>query len=151
MRLPPHRVLDLSVAIRDCPSETTPVDVCVLDHARGATVFGLAPEDFADGYAISNETVTLTSHTGTHMDAPLHYGPRTGAAPARSIDAVPLEWCLGPGLRLDVRHVSPGKGIGVADLEAAFEAAGRAPVAGDIVLLWTGADRLWGTAEYRTS
>jgi kynurenine formamidase len=149
--LPTLRAIDLSVATRDCASEATAVELSLLDHTRGATVLGLLPADFADGYAVSNETITLTTHTGTHMDAPLHYGPRTGDAPARSIDAVPLDWCLGPGLRLDVRHVPSGDGIGVADLIAAFAAAGRKPVAGDIVLLWTGADRLWGTADYRTT
>jgi hypothetical protein len=48
----------------------------VLDHATGASVLGLATGDFVDGFAISNETVTLTTHTGTHtpgvwIDPPL--------------------------------------------------------------------------------
>ncbi|MCA1587219.1 MAG: cyclase family protein [Chloroflexi bacterium] len=122
----------------------------VLDHRTGASVLGLAAEDFVDGFAISNETVTLTTHTGTHMDAPLHYGPRTGDQPARSIDEVPLEWCIGRGVRLDLRHVGAGNGITSEDLDAALAAAGHELSSGDIVLLWTGSDRLWGTADYRT-
>ncbi|MCK7625838.1 cyclase family protein [Streptomyces sp. RS10V-4] len=145
------RLLDLSVVTRHTPSEATPVTVDLLDHRTGATVLGLTPEDFPGGMAISNETVTLTTHTGTHMDAPLHYGPTSGGRPAKSIDQVPLEWCYGPGVRLDVRHVPPGDGITVAHLQDALDAIGHRPAPGDIVLLWTGADALWGTAEYLTT
>nr|AAG30196.1 cyclase [Streptomyces sp. R1128] len=140
--------LDLSFATRDTPSEATPVVVDLLDHVTGATVLGLSPEDFPDGMAISNETVTLTTHTGTHMDAPLHYGPLSGGVPAKSIDQVPLEWCYGPGVRLDVRHVPAGDGITVDHLNAALDAAEHDLAPGDIVMLWTGADALWGTREY---
>jgi kynurenine formamidase len=145
------RLVDLSVVTHDTPSEATPVKVDLLDHRSGAVVLGLTPEDFPGGMAISNETVTLTTHTGTHMDAPLHYGPTSGGAPAKSIDAVPLEWCYGPGVRLDVRHVPPGEAITVAHLTDALAAAEHELSAGDIVLLWTGADRLWTTPEYLTS
>jgi kynurenine formamidase len=144
-------VIDLSVATAASPSEATAVDIAVLDHASGAAVLGLAADDFVDGFAISNETVTLTTHTGTHMDAPLHYGPQTADRPARSIEDVPLEWCIGRGVRLDLRHIQAGEGIGPDDLAAALAAAGHELSACDIVLLWTGSDRLWGTADYRTS
>ncbi|MGW3135060.1 cyclase family protein [Streptomyces sp. NPDC001139] len=140
--------IDLSVATCDTPSEATPVVVELLDHRTGATVLGLTPEDFPDGIAISNETVTLTTHTGTHMDAPLHYGPTSGGLPAKSIDQVPLGWCYGPGVRLDVRHVPPGDAITVDHLESALKNASHELSPGDIVLLWTGADRLWGSREY---
>ncbi|MCF3145196.1 cyclase family protein [Streptomyces platensis] len=145
------RIVDLSVVTRHTPSEATPVVVELLDHVTGATVLGLSPEDFPDGMAISNETVTLTTHTGTHMDAPLHYGPTSGGQPAKSIDEVPLEWCYGPGVRLDVRHVPPGDGITVDHLRDALTAANHRISPGDIVILWTGADELWGTADYLTS
>ncbi|GAA1311331.1 cyclase family protein [Streptomyces sanglieri] len=145
------RLVDLSVPTEQTDSEATPVKIDLLDHVAGATVLGLSPEDFPGGMAISNETVTLTTHTGTHMDAPLHYGPLTGDAPARSIDQVPLEWCYGPGVRLDFRDVPPGQGITVTMLEEEFSRIGHVPVAGDIVLLWTGADALWGSSDYLTT
>lgn len=144
------RLIDLSVVLRDAPSEMTPVKIDPLGHREGATVIGLSPEDFPDGMFISNETVTLTTHTGTHMDAPLHYGPLSGGKPAKSIDQVPLEWCYGPGVRLDVRHVPVGEGITVDHLTEALAAIGHELTAGDIVLLWTGADVLWGDARYLT-
>lgn len=144
------RVIDLSVRTGPTPSEATPVQIETLAHEAAPSVFGLRPQDFPGGMGISNETITLTTHTGTHMDAPLHYGPECGGAPAKSIDEVPLEWCLGPGVRLDVRHVPAGTAIEVDDVLGALDAAEHTLVAGDIVLLWTGADRLWGTAEYLT-
>jgi kynurenine formamidase len=143
-------LIDLSVRAGPTPSEATPVEIDTLTHEAAPGVLGLAPTDFPGGMAISNETVTLTTHTGTHLDAPLHYGPECGGAPARSIDEVPLEWCIGPGVRLDVRNVAAGTAIGVADVAAALERAGHELGGGDIGLLWTGADQLWGSAAYRT-
>jgi kynurenine formamidase len=144
-----RRLIDLSVPVRDGPSEATPVTVDLLDHAAAPAALGLRPEDFPDGTAISNETITLTTHTGTHMDAPLHYGPGSGERPASAIDQIPLDWCLAPGVRLDLRHVPPGAGIGVTDIEDALAKEDRVLQAGDIPLIWTGADRLWGTEAYR--
>ncbi|MCF3144593.1 cyclase family protein [Streptomyces platensis] len=144
------RFIDLSVATQDTASEATPVTVEVLGHEAAATVLGLTPEDFPDGMAISNETVTLTTHTGTHMDAPLHYGPLSGGRPAKSIDRVPLEWCFGPGVRLDLRHVPAGEGITADEVRRALDAARHPLRPGDLVLLWTGADALWGSARYLT-
>ncbi|NNG38506.1 cyclase family protein [Flexivirga sp. ID2601S] len=147
------RIVDLSVPIQASVSEATPVSVDVLDHAAGAAVLTqgrLTAADFPGGMAISNETVQLTTHTGTHMDAPLHYGPETLGRPARSIDEIPLEWCHAPGVRLDVRDVPVGKGITVAHLERALQRADHVLQDGEIVLLWTGASRLWGTQAYRT-
>jgi kynurenine formamidase len=145
------RWLDLSAPTESSASEATPIRVDTLDHRAGAEVLGmgrLGPEDFPGGLAISNETVTLTTHSGTHVDAPRHYGPRTGDRPARTIDEVPLDWCHGPGVRLDVRHVAPGGEITAADVRDALAAADHRLVAGDIVLLWTGADALWGSSSY---
>jgi kynurenine formamidase len=142
------QLIDLSVPITDSPSEATPVEIITLNHESAPEVFGLKPTDFPDGMAISNETVTLTTHTGTHMDAPLHYGPRTGGCPARSIDQIPLEWCFAPGFRLDLRHIPPGEGITEFDIADAAARISHDVRPGDIALIWTGADQLWGTETY---
>jgi len=144
------RLVDLSVPTQNSPSEATPVTVELVTHQHGAHLLGLTPEDFPGGIAISNEIVTLTTHSGTHMDAPLHYGITSGGQPARSIDQVPLDWCYGPGVRLDVRTVPPGDGITVDHLLAALVRAEHQLQPGDIALLWTGADRLWGSSAYLT-
>ncbi|GGW88605.1 cyclase family protein [Streptomyces lomondensis] len=144
-------LIDLSVPTGPAASEATPVHIDTLTHEEGPKVLGLSPSDFPDGIAISNETITLTTHTGTHMDAPLHYGPLSGGKPARSIDKVPLEWCIGPGVRLDLRHVGAGEEISEDDVTEALGVAEHTLGDGDIVLLWTGADRLWGSSEYLTT
>jgi kynurenine formamidase len=145
-----RRLIDLSVPVLDGPSEATPVEVSVLDHKAAPAALGLSPEDFPEGEAISNETITLTTHTGTHMDAPLHYGLRSGGEAAAAVDEIPLDWCFAPGVRLDLRHVPPGAGITAADIQDALDKIPYVLRAGDIVLIWTGADRLWGSEAYRT-
>ncbi|KWV33651.1 cyclase family protein [Micromonospora rifamycinica] len=145
-----RRLIDLSVPVLDGPSEATPVEVEVLDHRAAPAALGLRPEDFPEGEAISNETVTLTTHTGTHLDAPLHYGLVSGGEQAAAVDAVPLDWCLAPGVRLDLRHIPPGVGITADDVRDGLAKIDHELQPGDIVLIWTGADRLWGTDAYRT-
>jgi len=168
------RIIDLSVPLGPGPSEATPQHVRRRDHTKGGRVLALAPNvdrrsvartvrnaarglltgrrirqsDFPDGLGLAWETIWLDTHHGTHVDAPWHYGPTTAGRPARTIDELPLEWFVGPGVRLDLRAKPAGAAITVADLEAALAAAGHELRAGDIVLLWTGADANWGRPEY---
>jgi kynurenine formamidase len=73
------------------------------------------------------------------VDAPAHYGPaREGRA--RTIDEVPLSWCFGPGVRLDVRALDRVAGVTAEDVEAELARIGHELAAGDIVLVWTGID-----------
>ncbi|MBV9689290.1 MAG: cyclase family protein [Ktedonobacteraceae bacterium] len=142
--------IDLSLPIRATPSEATPVVISALDHHEAPRVLGLEPRDFPDGMAISNEQIALTTHTGTHMDAPFHYGPLSGGYPARKIADIPLAWCYGRGVRLDVRHRRPGEEISATDIMEAEEQTGTVVSPLDIVLTWTGCDRLWGNEKYLT-
>lgn len=83
---------------------------------------GVRPEDlvYSNGLGWAVEEVQALTHTGAHVDAPYHYGPTSEGKPARTIDQVPLEWCLAPGVVLDVRHKAAGACITAADLEAAL-------------------------------
>jgi kynurenine formamidase len=121
------------------------------DHTQSlpivTRIFGCAPEDLPDGLGWANEMVTLSTHAGTHMDAPWHYFPTCGGAPAKRIDEVPLEDCFGEGVVLDLRGREPGVRVDVDAVVAAAEAAGGLR-ARDIVLLHLGYDRAFGTAEY---
>jgi kynurenine formamidase len=99
--------------------------------------WGLGPEYWPGGVALSAEVVTLSTHSGTHVDAPLHYGPAVKGS-TRTIDAVPLEWCYGNGVRLDVRSVDREAGVVRADLEAELDRVGHELEPLDIVLVWTG-------------
>ncbi len=66
---------------------------------------GLRVEDLPDreGWAIEN--VALSTHNGTHLDAPYHFHSTMNRGQRSiTIDEVPLEWCLQPGVKLDFRN-----------------------------------------------
>jgi kynurenine formamidase len=108
------------------------------------------PEDlvYSNGLGWAVEEVQAITHTGTHVDAPYHYGPTSEGKPARAIDQVPLEWCFAPGVVLDVRHKAAGAFIAVADLESALARIDYQLRPLDIVLLHTGADKRLGSPDY---
>src|ERR1700694_3110589 len=81
-------------------------------------LLGVKPEDlvYSNGLGWAVEEVHAITHTGTHVDAPYHYGPTSEGRPARRIDEVPLEWCFAPGVVLDMRHKANSELIAVSDL-----------------------------------
>ncbi len=95
--------------------------------------------DFPEALGLAWMDVKMSDHAGNHIDAPYHFGPTVAGEPAKTIDQVPLEWTMGPGVRLDFRGHS-GRDITVADLEAEITRVGATLGPGTIVLLWTGAD-----------
>ena len=118
---------------------------------------GTTTEDLPGGNGWAIDFVKMCTHSGTHLDAPWHYYPTQneaiipGGEKAWTIDQVPLDWCIGPGVKLDFRDKPDGYKITAADLENYFSKAGYTPKEGDIVLLQTGADQHWGTAKYLTA
>lgn len=95
--------------------------------------------DFPESLGLAWTHVTLSDHTGNHIDAPYHFGPLCEGRPARTIDEVPLEWCIGPGVRLDFRHLQ-GRDIEPAHIEQELDRIGARLGVGSIPLIWTGAD-----------
>ena len=149
------QILDLSVAIEhDAPGELSPPKVEYLDHASGGesmqSIFDCAPEDlvFSGGRGWAVENIVTSSHTATHIDAPYHYGATSEGEPARRIDEVPLEWCFGPGVVLDMRSKKHGDLISATDLETALHDIGYQLQPLDIVMIHTGAAERWGTRAY---
>ena len=144
------KIIDLSVPTGPGPAEPLPPSIEYEDHAKTAPliaqIFGCDVSDLPDGQGWASETVTLITHAGTHVDAPWHYFPTSGGERARTIDELPLDWFLRPGVRLDVREVPWGERIVTGHLEAALDGYELQPY--DIVLLWTGAEEKWDTAEY---
>lgn len=167
------RFIDLSVPLENSPFSPEPLKINYLSHERGAYLLGLktllaptwrerffriinyllgknriTPADFPDGYALAWENFTSNTHSGTHLDSPYHFGKTVAGKLARTIDEIPLEWCFGQGVVLDLREKLPGEFITAVDLTKALEKINYRIKAGDIVLIQTGADRYWGTAEY---
>ena len=114
---------------------------------KGADEFcrylGCTREDLPDGEGWGSEILTdMSSHCGTHVDAPLHSGSRIAGAPARTITDIGLEELYRPGLVLDVRPWARlGQEITVAMLDAALAANGTKIAEGNAVLIRTGQER----------
>ena len=68
-------------------------------------------EAIADGAVANVSAVDLGAHTGTHVDAPVHFV--NGAA---GVDTLPLDVLVGPALLIHLPAVSS---VSAADLEAA--------------------------------
>lgn len=114
-------------------------------------LFGLGRRHLRSGLGWSNDVLKMSTHGTTHVDAPWHYAPTSGQRKARTIDELPLDWFVGPGVVLDVRHLPSDAAAEVGDLEAALSAAGHVLQPGHIVLIRTGNDRLWGQRAYYSS
>jgi kynurenine formamidase len=67
---------------------------------------------------------------------------------AITIDEVPLEWCLQPGVKLDFRHLPDGQVATPADVEAELRRIGHVLKPLEIVLVNTRAGERYGEADY---
>ncbi len=105
--------------------------------------FGCDPDDLPHGEGPAGEILReISTHCGTHVDAPLHSGRLCEGRPARAISDVALEELYRPGMVLDVRPwAQPGEAIPVRALQEAIAATGRDVEDGDAVLIRTGQER----------
>jgi len=151
-----RRIVDLSVALaNDVPADLGPgPKIAYTNHQQSAGMVaslfpGLKPEDLPDGQGWAVETVTLSTHNGTHLDAPWHYHPTMNDGErAWGIDEVPLEWCFQPGVKLDFRHFADGYVATAADVEAELKRIGHELKPLDIVVVNTAAAAKYGTRDY---
>ena len=105
-------------------------------------IFGCEQHELPNGEGWGDERLRITTHLGTHVDAPLHSGSRIGGQRARTITDIPLEELYRPGLVLDVRPwVKPAEEITCQMLDRALQATGRRIEEGDAVLIRTGQER----------
>jgi kynurenine formamidase len=146
------KIIDLSIPVEESPSEPLPVKVTHETHRQSVewmkTFFGCSEQDLPEGLGWANDSLTLGAHAGTHVDAPWHYFPTSEGKRARTIDEMPLDWFYHDGIVLDMRHKPRGSGILVDDLKAALKKINYKIKPWDIVMIQTGADKLWGKAEY---
>jgi cyclase len=155
------RIVDLSSAIDASQFEPDPVEHEVLTPSEGARHMSdelrkhlgveFDPAELPEGEFLSLDRLTLTSHTGTHVDAPAHYGSKAtyGDGRPRTVDELPLDWFVRPGVVLDVRGHETGA-IGAEVLASELARIGYQPQPLDIVLLHTGASAWAGTQRYFT-
>lgn len=108
--------------------------------------FRLFPKVF-QGWA-DDEIRKMGVHSTTHLDAPWHYAPTSMGKRAKTIDEVPLEWCYGEGLVIDMKHKADFDAITVEDLKAFLDKHKLKIKPNTIVLIKTGRDRLMGTKAF---
>lgn len=81
----------------------------------------------------------MTSHTGTHMDAPYHLREDW-----KKLDTYPAEQFVGKGLVIDCADLADGAEITMERIECVREKADQA----DFLLFYTGWDKKWGQEAY---
>ena len=133
-----RRLIDISVPLQnDVPADPPGGHPTIqyIDHQQGLPRMlqffeGLKAEDLPDGQGWAVEQVQLSTHNGTHLDAPWHFHPTMNRGERSwTIDEVPLEWCLQPGVKLDFRHLPDGYVATAKDVEAELKRIGHTLVA----------------------
>jgi kynurenine formamidase len=145
------RIVDLSHPIINGGGFGRPARMDATDHrTRGralARELEIDPAEIDHRGNAMEEFSYLTTHTGTHFDAPWHYTDTVCGDPALTIDQVPLDWCFGPGVWLDLSHKPPGEDITKDDIREAITAIDHVIQPHEIVLIKTGAGACYGQED----
>src|SRR5215212_4117908 len=129
-----RRFVDLSIYLEnDVISDPAPFGPKIQYHKHENTAAqiagffpGLKKEDLPDGAGWAVETVNLSTHNGTHLDAPYHFHPTMNKGErAITIDEVPLDWCFQPGVKLDFRAKEDGHVITAKEVEEELKRIGH--------------------------
>ena len=153
----PRRIVDLSQPLEaDIASDPPPIlpQITYMDHQQTAEQVigffpGLKKEDLPGGEGWAVEMLQMTTHNGTHMDAPYHYHSTMDKGErAITIDEVPLDWCFQRGVKLDFRHFDDGYVVTAADVEAELKRIGHEIAPLDIVVINTAAGAAYGKPDY---
>ncbi|MGP0059928.1 MAG: cyclase family protein [Beijerinckiaceae bacterium] len=153
----PRQIIDLSNFLEnDVPADPAPMRPHIKYLKHEDTVGhilplfpGLKAGDLPGGGYCAVEEVTLTTHNGTHLDAPWHYHPTmNNGERAITIDEVPLDWCMKQGVKLDFRHFPDGYVATAADVEAELQRIGHQLKPLEIVLVNTRAGSTYGSPDY---
>ncbi len=156
-----HRLIDLSVALRDDIASDPPEMLPKIEYfthqmtsPRIAEYFNVALDQLPEGQYAAIERCTISSHNGTHVDAPYHYFSRMdeaitpGGVPSMRIDEVPLEWLYQPGVKLDFRHLPDGHVVQPGEIEAELHRIGHVLKPLEIVVVNTAAGARYGQEDF---
>lgn len=150
-------IVDLSIPLSDDVPADPPYMKPALEyvgHDEGAEQIanafpGLDPAQLPDGKGWAMERVQISTHNGTHLDAPWHYHPTMdGGERAITIDEIPLDWCMRPGVRLDFREMPDGYVATPDDIDRELARIGHELQPLDIVVCATRAGARFGQDDY---
>src|ERR1700692_3791006 len=155
-----RRLIDISVPLQnDVPADPPGLHptIVYIDHQQGLPRMlqffeGLKAEDLPDGQGWAVEQVSLSTHNGTHLDAPWHFHPTMNRGERSwTIDEVPLELCLQPAVKLDFRHLPDGYVTTARDVENELKRIGHTLSPLEIVVVNTSAGAKYGRPDFVTS
>lgn len=148
------QIIDLSVPITKRAKHLSKLEIEYFDHKTfqkmRAEELGIKDRYFAKWGYCASDKITLSTHDGTHLDAPYHYAPMSEGKAAKTIDCIPLEWCYGDGVVLDFHHFERERPINVKDIENMLEKITYKLKPLDIVLIRTDASKSWFEENYRS-
>lgn len=147
------KVYDLSTTLANYGFDPRQPQINYYNHQDTTRYYAgtlqLEPDAFPNGEALNTEVVNALTHTGTHIDAPWHYGSISEGKRARTVDEIPLEWCFGDGVVLDFRKFSESDVIDIKDFEDELNRIGYELKAGDIpCLMVLGGDKYLTDRQY---
>lgn len=87
-------------------------------------------------------------HATTHIDAPWHYGPVVEGRKAKTVDEIPLEWCYGEGVVINMSHKTDNDPITIQDIQQDLGKTKAFITPGTIVLIRTDRDHFSGTKDF---
>ncbi|ANP91068.1 MULTISPECIES: cyclase family protein [Rhizobium] len=154
------RIVDLSVPIANGVAADPPGNepkIQYTDHQQslnGILAFfpGLTADQLPDGQGWAVERVDLSTHNGTHLDAPWHFHPtQDHGKPSMRIDEIPLDWCFQPGVKLDFRHLPDGHVVSAQEVEAELARINHTLSPMEIVVVNTAAGMKFGQPDYVAS
>ncbi len=105
-------------------------------------------EDLPDEEFLSLEMVYSSVHSGTHLDYSYHYGSKSEGKASKTAEEIPLEWCYHDGVKINLTHKKANEVINDRDLKEGLGRIKYKLKPFDIVLLYTGSDKLFGGPEY---
>ncbi|MCX8133920.1 MAG: cyclase family protein [Roseococcus sp.] len=157
----PRRIIDLSVSLKAGIASDPPhmlPEIEYVDHHMSApemaAYMGVPVSALPEGEYAAVERVRISTHNGTHLDAPYHFFSRMnerftpGGEPSWRIDEVPLDWCFQPGVKLDFRDKPDGHVCTPEDVQRELERIGHELKPLEIVLVNTRAGSRYGEADY---